>query len=559
LLEQEPALIQSMVKVLLIEDDEDDMVLVSGLLREIQTVRFELAWESDYERGLARLCAESFDICVLDYRLGARNGVELVGEAGRRGCRVPIILLTSQDDLDVDLAAMNAGAADFLNKGQINAAVLERSIRYSIQQRKVQDQQIRLLTEQAARAQAEAANRAKDQFLAVLSHELRTPLTAVLMSVSALEQEPEIPPRSRELFSIIKRNVDLEARLIDDLLDITRITRGKLELRKEVVDLHEQIREAVGTCCGSEIEQKQIAVSIHTNAQRHHVFGDPARLQQVLWNLIKNAVKFTPELGRIEIRTSNRDEGSGLRVQGSANATIQGSAESKVSSLNPEPRTPNPSSIVIEVSDSGIGIESEALPKIFNAFEQADRKITREFGGLGLGLAICRALVEMHGGTIRARSAGRNQGATFSVELPLAPAASQRSGVNGQPAAPAKLPERGVCILLVEDHTDTARAMTTLLNRRGYDVRRAANMAEALKEANNRKFDVLVSDIGLPDGSGLELMRQLLEKGPVKGIALSGFGMEEDVNRSRQAGFSEHLTKPIDFKQLEAAIARVTG
>ena len=528
-------MIQSLVKVLLIEDDEDDMVLVSGLLREIQTVRFELAWESDYERGLSRLCAESFDICVLDYRLGAHNGVELVGEAGRRGCRVPIILLTSQDNLDVDLAAMNAGAADFLNKGQINAAVLERSIRYSIQQRKVQEQQIKLLTEQAARAQAEAANRAKDQFLAVLSHELRTPLTAVLMSVSALEQEQQIPPRSRELFSIIKRNVDLEARLIDDLLDITRITRGKLELRKEVVDLHEQIREAVSTCCGSEIEQKQISVSIHANAQRHLVFGDPARLQQVLWNLIKNAVKFTPELGSIEIRTSNSAQHSAPSTQHSAQ------------------------SILIEVTDTGIGIESEALPKIFNAFEQADRKITREFGGLGLGLAICRALVEMHGGKIHAYSAGRNQGATFAVELPLAPAALHKNGGNGQPAAPAKLPDRGVCILLVEDHSDTARAMTTLLNRRGYDVRRAANMAEALKEANNRKFDVLVSDIGLPDGSGLELMRQLLEKGPVKGIALSGFGMEEDVNRSRQAGFSEHLTKPIDFKQLEAAIARVTG
>ena len=545
-------MIQSHVKVLLIEDDEDDMVLVSGLLREIQTARFELVWESDYERGLARLSSEPFDICVLDYRLGAHNGVELVGEATKRGCRVPIILLTSQDDLDVDLAAMNAGAADFLNKGKINAAVLERAIRYSIQQRKVQEQQIKLLMEQAARAQAEAANRAKDQFLAVLSHELRTPLTAVLMSVSAMEQEQDIPARSRELFSIIKRNVDLEARLIDDLLDITRITRGKLELRKEVVDLHQQIREAVNTCCGSEIEQKQIIVSIHTDAQRHHVFGDPARLQQVLWNLIKNAVKFTPELGRIDIRTSNQ-EGSGFAVHGKEKAP-------SAAVVNPEPRAANRSpSIVIEVTDTGIGIEPEALPKIFNAFEQADRKITREFGGLGLGLAICRALVEMHGGTIRARSTGRNQGATFVVELPLAPAPLHKNGANGQPAAPARTPDRGVSILLVEDHTDTARAMTTLLHRRGYDVRRASNMAEALKEASDTKFDVLVSDIGLPDGSGLELMRQLLAKGPVKGIALSGFGMEEDVNRSRQAGFSEHLTKPIDFKQLEAAIARVTG
>jgi signal transduction histidine kinase len=530
------ALIQSQVKVLLIEDDEDDMVLVSGLLREIQTAKFELVWESDYHKGLERLCGEPFDICVLDYRLGRHNGVELVGEATRRACRVPIILLTSQDDRDVDLAAMNAGAADFLNKGQINAAMLERSIRYSIQQRKVQEQQIRLLMEQSARTQAEAANRAKDQFLAVLSHELRTPLTAVLMSVSALEQEQQIPARSRELFSIIKRNVDLEARLIDDLLDITRITRGKLELRKEVVDLHQQIREAVGTCCGSDIQNKKLNVSIHADAARHDVFGDPARLQQVLWNLIKNAVKFTPERGRIEIKTSN------LAPQHSALNTQRSSDR-----------------IIIQTTDTGIGIEPEALSKIFNAFEQAGRKITRDFGGLGLGLAICRALVEMHGGQIRAQSTGPNQGATFVVELPLAPVAAHKDGTNGQPAAPMQLPDRSVCILLVEDHTDTARAMTTLLNRRGYDVRRAASMAEALKAADTTNFDVLVSDIGLPDGSGLELMRQLLTRRPVKGIALSGFGMEEDVNKSRQAGFSEHLTKPIDFKQLEAAIARVTG
>ena len=535
---RERRLIQSQVKVLLIEDDEDDMVLVSGLLREIQTARFDLAWESHYERGLERLCSEKFDICVLDYRLGEHNGVELVGEASKRGCRAPIILLTSQDDRDVDLAAMNAGAADFLNKGQITAAMLERSIRYSIQQRKSQDQQIKLLMEQAARTQAEAANRAKDQFLAVLSHELRTPLTAVLMSASALEQDQQIPARSRELMSIIKRNVDLEARLIDDLLDITRITRGKLELRKEVVDLHQQIHEAVDTCCGSEIQQKNISVSIHTDAARHHVFGDPARLQQVLWNLIKNAVKFTPERGRIEIKTSNVSSGSTPPTAGNTQHS--------------------PDRIIIEVKDTGIGIEPEALPKIFNAFEQAGRKITREFGGLGLGLAICRALVEMHGGAIRAQSAGHNQGATFIVELPLASVASQRNG-NGQPSAPTQVPDRGVCILLVEDHTDTARAMTTLLHRRGYDVRRAASMAEALKAADTTDFDVLVSDIGLPDGSGLELMRQLLTRRPVKGIALSGFGMEEDVNKSRQAGFSEHLTKPIDFKQLEAAIARVTG
>lgn len=519
-------MIQSQVKVLLIEDDEDDVVLTRALLREIETAHFETVWAPSFDEGLNKLCAGDFDVCLVDYRLGSHDGIELIGQAASHGCHVPIILLTGQGDHAIDMAAMNAGAADFLNKGQITSAMLERSIRYSIQHHKSQEQRIRLLTEQAARAQAEAENRAKDQFLAVLSHELRTPLSAVMMSVSALEQEGDIPERSCELLSIIKRNVNLEARLIDDLLDITRISRGKLELRKELVDLHEQIHDTVVTCCGSEIQTKGVEISLSLNAARHHVLGDPARLQQVLWNLVKNAVKFTPEGGAVSITTFDGDAGN----------------------------------TVIEVKDTGIGIDAEALPKIFHAFEQADRDITRKFGGLGLGLAICRALVEMHGGSISAHSGGPNQGATFRVELPPAPAATPKHhGLRPSGPLRASNGERGVSILLVEDHPDTARAMKTLLNLRGYDVRSAGSIAEALAAADDSTFDVLVSDIGLPDGSGLELMRQLLTRRPVKGIALSGFGMEEDVNRSREAGFAEHLTKPIDLKQLEAAIARVTA
>ena len=205
-------------------------------------------------------------------------------------------------------------------------------------------------------------------------------------------------------------------------------------------------------------------------------------------------------------------------------------------------------------------MEPEALPKIFNAFEQADRSITRQFGGLGLGLAICRVLVELHGGRISAQSEGKNQGSTFIVELPVASVVqADQSSKDPGSQTPDAVPDRTVSILLVEDHVDTANAMTRILNRRGYEVHPASSIAERSRVADANEFDVVVSDIGLPDGSGLELMRQLLTKGPIKGIALSGFGMEEDITRSREAGFVEHLTKPIDLNQLEAAIARVAG
>ena len=510
------------VRVLLVEDDEDDAVLTRGLLREIEGRKFELEWVKAFDAGLERLCSGSCDVCLVDYRLGEQNGVDFIDQAMDRNCRAPIILLTGQGDHEIDMAAMNAGAADFLNKSQINANVLERSIRYAIQQRKAEEQRIRLFMEQAARAEAEAANRAKDQFLAVLSHELRTPLTAVLASVDALQKGCGLSGMATELVDIIRRNVELEARLIDDLLDLTRVSRGKVELHRQPVDVHEELLHAVKMCRQGDAQQKRIEVRLDAAAVHHYVSGDAARLQQVFWNLLKNAVKFTPDGGHVDVRTSN----------------------------------PRPDAIVVSVTDTGIGIDPEALPKIFNAFEQGGKSITRQFGGLGLGLAITRTLVELHGGKITAESEGRYRGATFTVELQTIPAPLNEP----DEPAPAELglTSTDLRILLVEDHADTARTMTLLLKSLGYRVTTAGSVASALEAAGSEKFDLLISDVGLPDGTGLELMRQLLARGPMRGIVLSGFGMEEDVKRSIEAGFSEHLTKPIDLHRLEAAIERVT-
>jgi HAMP domain-containing protein/signal transduction histidine kinase len=357
------------------------------------------------------------------------------------------------------------------------------------------------------------SNLAKDQFLAMLSHELRTPLTPVLASALALESEPELPKDIHESLQMIRRNVELEARLIDDLLDLTRIDRGKVQLNFEVVDAHTLLQNAL-EICQAQIDRKHLARSLNLGASKVHMRADPARLQQIFWNLINNAVKFTQRNGRIIISTSNDSRGQ-LRV---------------------------------EIADTGLGIEPEALPKIFDAFEQGGRT---QLGGLGLGLAISKTLVEAHKGTITAQSAGRNKGATFILVFPTCEKTETQTASDVSPRPSQRQPMR---LLLVEDHEDTNRSLTNLLRRRGYHVKSALNLESALKLSDAEQFDVLISDLALPDGSGIELMRKLSSNQTLLGIALTGFGMEQDIRKSKEAGFQHHLVKPIDLNKLDALI-----
>ena len=369
------------------------------------------------------------------------------------------------------------------------------------------------------------ANAAKDQFLALLSHELRNPLSPVIAMVSELEAST---PRSAKLWralEVIRRNVELEARLIDDLLDVTRIAKGKLQLTLEIVDVHEILRRAY-EICRDDIERKSIETKFELKADDVHVEGDPARLQQIFWNLIKNSVKFTPGKGRITIATSNAEQHE----------------------------------IEIRVTDTGMGIESDKIDKIFNAFEQGQTSITRRFGGLGLGLAISKAMVDAHRGKIRVESAGKDKGATFIVNLKTVPAPTLTTNGAGDesPVAETKLVgSRKHRLLLVDDHLDTCTGMKLILERRGYDISVAHSADQAVKKARSEHFDLLISDIGLPDRDGYELMSELHKTNGMPGIALSGFGAEADVTKARDAGFSEHLTKPINFERLEEAIRRL--
>ena len=360
------------------------------------------------------------------------------------------------------------------------------------------------------------SNLAKDQFLAMLSHELRTPLTPVLASAVALENEPDLSENVHESLQMIRRNVELEARLIDDLLDLTRIDKGKIQLSFEVVNAHALLQNAL-EICQAEIDRKHLTPRLDLAAEKVYLRADPARLQQIFWNLINNAVKFTARDGQISICT-NDDTGDRLRI---------------------------------EIADTGLGIEPESLPKIFDAFEQGGRT---QLGGLGLGLAISKRLVEAHSGTITAESAGRNKGAKFTLIFPVCEKVDAQAPLAVSPRAAH---HRAMRVLLVEDHEDTKQSLTKLLRLRGYYVESASNVQSALDLIAQDQFDVLISDLGLPDGSGIDLIRRVQSDRPVLGIALTGFGMEEDIRKSREAGFKHHLVKPIDLNKLDSIIQEV--
>jgi PAS domain S-box-containing protein len=398
-----------------------------------------------------------------------------------------------------------------------------------------------------AKEAAEAANQAKDNFLAILSHELRTPLTPVLAAVASLKDDGDVPAHIASELEMIRRNIEVEARLIDDLLDVTGMVRGKMELNRKIVDVPSLLDHALKNYCMGIAQKKNLRVTTEVTAAQTHVFADSSRLTQVFWNLLQNSCKFTPAGGAIYIRVFNEKPAQGASGNGSA-ATAEAPSDG----------------LVVEIEDTGIGINPESMPRIFNAFEQGERSRTRTYGGLGLGLAISRAIIELHGGIISARSAGEGRGATMSIRLRTAPAVvADAQAQPHQPTATARAAgSRALSILLVEDHPDTAEQLTRLLTRAGHRVTAAGSIkearqlagAEAASEMKRCPFDLLISDLGLPDGNGQDLMRDLGVCHDIPGIALSGFGMEEDIAASLAAGFTRHLTKPVDWQELKAEI-----
>ncbi|HEY1435281.1 MAG TPA: PAS domain S-box protein [Thermoanaerobaculia bacterium] len=374
-----------------------------------------------------------------------------------------------------------------------------------------------------ARQRAEDANAAKDRFLATLSHELRTPLTPVMASLHRLERRPDLGPGMADSLTMMRRNVELEARLIDDLLDLTRIARGKITLERSPLDLHE-VLTSVAQNSRSEFFANDLNLEVRLAATNSFCEGDGARLQQVFWNLLKNSAKFTPSGGHVVLSSDN----------------------------------PAPDRVRVRVEDDGQGIRPDLLPRLFEPFEQGDTTLARRGGGLGLGLAIAHNLVELHDGSIAADSAGVGKGAAFTVELPTTALRPIQPPLPSVDEAVATARGR-TAVLLVEDDADTGDALHFLVLEAGFDVRLAATSAAAQALFRDRPSDILVTDVGLPDGSGLALLAALKAINPrLQAIVLSGYGMEDDIQRSRSLGFAEHFVKPLNFNRLIAALDRLS-
>lgn len=376
----------------------------------------------------------------------------------------------------------------------------------------------RKLVDDAATVAAEAAKLAREQFFAMLTHELRTPLTPMLALLGEMEVTPGRSTHDCVALATMRRNLEIEMRLVDDLLDVTRVTSGKLKLQCEWTDVHLCLTQVVELCRGG-LEEREHFLELELEAPRCSAHADGKRLQQVFWNLLGNSIKFTPPGGRIAIRTHNAAE-----------------------------------HLVVEFQDTGVGIESAALERVFDPFMQANAGVPRRIGGLGLGLTIAQAITELHGGRLVVLSAGIGQGATFRFEIPVGEEPAPVPPLLTETAPPVA--RKNLRLLLVEDHDDTRHVLQLLLKRAGHTVATARDAATARKHCASQTFDLLITDLGLPDASGCELLHELGRAYGLRGIAMSGFDSDHDLAQSAAAGFVEHLVKPVDLKELDAAIQR---
>ena len=375
------------VRVLLIDDDRDDFLLTRDIIDELGG-RYTLDWAGTYEQGAEAICIQTHDVYLLDYRLGARSGIELLREVNARGCLSPIIFLTGQGQNRTDLEALDAGADDYLEKVGLTPALLERSIRYALAQRRAEaalEQKVRERTDALAKANEalREADRRKDEFLSTLGHELRNPLAPILNALEIIRLSGDNPEAVSHQRERLERQVRQMVRLVDDLLDVSRVTTGKLRLNPETITLQDVIDAALDISRPL-IEKGRLELKVQMPSDPIELQGDRVRLAQVFSNLLNNAAKYTEPGGRVFVTAVRKND-----------------------------------HVTISVRDTGVGIAPDVLPRVFELFTQVDRSLNRSQGGLGVGLALVRRFVELHGGTVAARSGGTGKGAEFTIELPL--------------------------------------------------------------------------------------------------------------------------------------------
>ena len=373
------------IRILLVEDDEDDYLITRDLLFEIAAVQYDIRWEKTYGDGLAALGQNAHDLALIDYRLGSESGIELIREAVRLGCPAPTILLTGAGDRDIDMAAMQAGAADFLDKTTLTGPLLDRSVRYamaqSVDRRSLIEKSVSLAT---AKEQAELANRAKSEFLANMSHELRTPLNAIIGFSEIMKDELSGPmnnPYYKEYVRDIYASANHLLEVINDILDVSKVEAGKIELQESVVELDNAIQSAIRLVI-ERAGEADVTIEFSPSPDLPRLYADARRVKQMLLNLLSNAVKFTPAGGRVTIEVKSAGDG-----------------------------------VTISVADTGIGIAADKMALVFTPFAQVDGSLKRKYEGTGLGLSLTKGLIEIHGGSIVLESAPE-QGTTVSLWFP---------------------------------------------------------------------------------------------------------------------------------------------
>ncbi len=550
------------IRVLLIDDDEDEFVITSDLLRAAASERYNVTWASSYEQGLQSVLSSPFDVCLVDYRLGKSSGLELISELTARSVDIPTILLTGDGDLQVDLSAMRNGASDYLTKDRLTGAQLERAIRYAV----LHGQALKALRH--ATQAAESSTRAKSSFLAAMSHEIRTPMNAILGMADLLWETP-LDDTQREYVRRFRRSGKLLLTLINDILDLSKIDSGNLNL--ESIDL--SIRALVEDTLelhrpNARMKNIGLGARVPPGAP-DWVNGDATRLQQILTNLIGNAVKFT-ERGEVILTVEAHPDNA-------------------------------PGHLRFEVADTGIGIPADKVDTIFEDFAQAESSITRRFGGTGLGLGICRRLVERMGGKLNVHSV-LGQGSKFFFDVFLAPAAAapvearthravsreaalQMEGAPqntagqrapgqhtaGQHAAGQHIAGQHLAeldtkdpleILVVDDSEDNRFLISAFLAGEPCRLTFAENGLQAIEKFSNKQFGLVFMDIQMPVMDGFTAVGKIraleIERScsPTPIVALTAHAFVEDVKRCYAVGCDGHLSKPVSLEMLISAIER---
>lgn len=526
------------VNFLIVDDLDENLLALEALLRRdgLNILRANSGAEA-----LELLLQFEVGLAILDVQMPGMDGFELAElmRGTDRTRRVPIIFLTAGNaDRRRRFRGYEAGAVDFLHKpvepdilrskSEVFFELFRQRQEVANQRDELQaatEENHRLLNE--SRRQAAAlleADRHKDEFLAVLAHELRNPLAPVRNAIEILKHAEDSNHVMVEAREIISRQVTHMSRLIDDLLDVARIARGKVQLRNEHYDVAEIARQTAEDYRAT-LDAANVTLQVNVD-QALPIYGDRTRLAQVIGNLLHNAAKFTPAGGCVSVSTAKNSDGRTMSVV---------------------------------VGDDGIGLTSDVITKLFEPFSQAQQGADRSNGGLGLGLALAKGIVELHGGSIRVESDGPGHGSTFTVELPLL---HSMAALIEEEKTPSHRSGNMPKILIVEDNSDAARSLQMLLKLMGFDVDVAPDGLAGVKAARSLRPDVVMSDIGLPgeiDGYSLaRMIRADNELSSIRLIAISGYGQQQDMDRSQQAGFDRHLVKPVDLAQLRSAIEALT-